>query len=100
MSQFLCFAWASNINEACSLLFLLRVGHLKISFSVFNSRPMGVHAAFVGHAIMRGHGLLKTLGCLRNNSYRSMTLQLDLFDFIYCSYKHQYLKTLIFFGPF
>ena len=98
MSQFLCFAWPSNISEACSLLFVLRVGHLKIPFSVLNSRPMGVHAAFVGHVIMRGHGLLKTLGCLRNNSYEHDLA--DLFHFIYCSYKHQYFKTFIFFGPF
>ena len=82
MSQFLCFAWPSNISEACSLLFVLQVGHLKIPFSVFNSRPMGVHAAFVGHVIMRGHGLLKTLACLRNNSYRSMTLQICFTLFI------------------
>ena len=82
MSQFLCFAWPSNISEACSLLFVLRVGHLKIPFSVFNSSPMGVPAAFVGRVIMRGHGLLKTLACLRNNSYRSMTLQICFTLFI------------------
>ena len=52
------------------------------TFSIFSFRPMGVHAAFVGHVIMRGHGLLKTMGCLRNNSYRSMTLQICFTLFI------------------